>query len=94
VQSGNVSIIKDASGYTFAMMDKALGEFGCIDLLVNNAGIQHVAPVEDFPVEKWDAILAINLSSNFHAIQAALPAGAFRILFVRPDLRLHRKIVF
>jgi 3-hydroxybutyrate dehydrogenase len=45
---------------------------GC-DILVNNAGIQHVSPIEDFPVEKWDAILAINLSSAFHTIAAALP---------------------
>lgn len=45
---------------------------GC-DILVNNAGIQHVSPIEEFPVEKWDAILAINLSSAFHTIAAALP---------------------
>lgn len=45
---------------------------GC-DILVNNAGIQYVSPVEEFPVEKWDAILAINLSSAFHTIAAALP---------------------
>jgi 3-hydroxybutyrate dehydrogenase len=44
-----------------------------VDILVNNAGIQHTAPVESFPAERWDAILAINLSSNFHAIQAVLP---------------------
>ena len=43
------------------MMGKALAEFGCIDLLINNAGIQHVAPVDEFPVDKWYAILAINL---------------------------------
>ena len=48
-------------------------EFGHVDILVNNAGIQYTAPVEEFPVEKWDAILAINLSSAFHAIRAALP---------------------
>ena len=48
-------------------------EFGAIDVLVNNAGIQHVANIEDFPVEKWDAIIAINLSSSFHAIRAAIP---------------------
>src|SRR6185503_9129302 len=42
-------------------------------ILVNNAGIQHVAPVEEFPPEKWDAIIAINLSSAFHATRAALP---------------------
>ncbi len=48
-------------------------KFGAVDVLVNNAGIQHVAPVDEFPDEKWDAIIAINLSSNFHAIKAALP---------------------
>jgi len=57
-----------------AMMGKALAEFGCIDLLINNAGIQHVAPVEDFPVDKWYAILAINLSAGFHTVRLALPA--------------------
>ena len=56
------------------MMGKALSEFGCIDLLINNAGIQHVAPVEDFPVDKWYAILAINLSASFHTVRLALPA--------------------
>ncbi len=49
-------------------------KLGALDILVNNAGIQHVAPIEDFPATKWDAILAINLSSNFHAMKAALPA--------------------
>jgi 3-hydroxybutyrate dehydrogenase len=57
-----------------AMVAKALKEFGAIDVLVNNAGIQHVAPVEEFPVDKWNAILAINLSASFHAIRLALPA--------------------
>jgi 3-hydroxybutyrate dehydrogenase len=57
-----------------AMMLRALGEFGAVDLLVNNAGIQHVAPVDDFPPEKWDAILAINLSAAFHTARVALPA--------------------
>jgi 3-hydroxybutyrate dehydrogenase len=56
------------------MMDKASAEFGCIDLLINNAGIQHVAPVEDFPVDKWQAIIAINLSAAFHTMRLALPA--------------------
>src|ERR1700748_958531 len=53
----------------------ALGEktFGSVDILVNNAGIQFVSPIEDFPIEKWDAIIAINLSSAFHAIRAAVP---------------------
>ncbi len=56
------------------MMRAAEREFGGVDILVNNAGIQHVAAVEDFPVEKWDAILAINLSSAFHTMRLALPA--------------------
>jgi len=56
------------------MMGKALAEFGSVDLLINNAGIQHVAPVEDFPVDKWYAILAINLSATFHTVRLALPA--------------------
>ena len=53
----------------------ALGEntFGSVDILVNNAGIQFVSPVEDFPIEKWDAIIAINLSSAFHGIRAVVP---------------------
>jgi 3-hydroxybutyrate dehydrogenase len=53
----------------------ALGEktFGSVDILINNAGIQFVSPVEEFPPEKWDAIIAINLSSAFHAIHAAVP---------------------
>jgi 3-hydroxybutyrate dehydrogenase len=57
-----------------AMMAFAAAEFGQVDVLVNNAGIQHVAKVENFPVERWDAILAINLSSAFHATRLALPA--------------------
>ena len=57
-----------------AMMKYAAAEFGQVDILVNNAGIQHVARVEHFPVEKWDAIIAINLSSAFHASRLALPA--------------------
>ena len=44
-----------------------------VDILINNAGIQHTAPLEEFPEERWDAVLAINLSSNFHAIKAVLP---------------------
>lgn len=57
-----------------ALMQHAAQTFGRVDILVNNAGIQHVARVEDFPVEKWDAILAINLSSAFHTTRLALPA--------------------
>lgn len=56
-----------------AMVAAAEAEFGRLDILVNNAGIQHVSPVQDFPDEKWDAIIAINMSSNFHAIKAAMP---------------------
>jgi 3-hydroxybutyrate dehydrogenase len=48
-------------------------DFGALDVLVNNAGIQHVANIEDFPIEKWDAVIAINLSSSFHTIRAAVP---------------------
>ena len=53
----------------------ALGErsFGSVDILVNNAGIQHVAPIEDFPIDAWNTIIAVNLSSAFHAIRAAVP---------------------
>ena len=57
-----------------AMMKFAAEKFGRVDILVNNAGIQHVARIEDFPVEKWDAVIAINLSSAFHATRLALPA--------------------
>jgi 3-hydroxybutyrate dehydrogenase len=55
------------------MVQACEAEFGACDILVNNAGIQHVARVEDFPVERWDAIIAINLSSAFHTMRAALP---------------------
>lgn len=56
-----------------AMVARAESEFGAVDILIANAGIQHVAPIEEFPVDKWDAIIAINLSSTFHLIRAALP---------------------
>jgi 3-hydroxybutyrate dehydrogenase len=56
-----------------AMVAMAEKELGACDILVNNAGIQFVAPIENFPEEKWDAILAINLSASFHAIKAAVP---------------------
>lgn len=56
-----------------ALVADTVKQFGAIDVLVNNAGIQNVAPVEDFPPEKWDAILAINLSSGFHTMRAAVP---------------------
>jgi len=73
-----------ATGYHGADMSKpaeirdlmafAASRFGAVDILVNNAGIQFVSPVDAFPEERWDAIIAINLSSSFHTIKAALPA--------------------
>lgn len=56
-----------------AMIAKAEKDFGGLDILVNNAGVQHVSPIESFPVDKWDAIIAINLTSAFHTIRAAVP---------------------
>jgi 3-hydroxybutyrate dehydrogenase len=60
-------------GQIEAMMRKAASEFGGVDVLVNNAGIQHVAPVEEFPLAKWDAIIAINMSSAFHTTRMVVP---------------------
>lgn len=66
------------------LIDHAVATMGRIDILVNNAGIQHTASIEEFPVEKWDAILALNLSAVFHGTAAALPhmkqQGAGRII--------------
>ncbi len=56
-----------------AMIARAAAETGSVDILISNAGIQHVASVAEFPPEKWDAIIAINLSSVFHAVRAAIP---------------------
>ncbi len=56
-----------------AMVKTSTQTFGSLDVLINNAGIQHVAPIEEFPIEKWDQIVAINLSSAFHTIRAAVP---------------------
>ena len=56
------------------MVEDAEARFGAIDILVNNAGIQYVSPIEAFPEERWDAVIAINLSSAFHSTKAALPA--------------------
>src|ERR1043165_4646676 len=55
------------------MVDATVRELGRLDILLNNAGIQHTARVDDFPKDRWDAVIAINLSANFHAIKAALP---------------------
>jgi len=70
---------------TEAMVATALAEFGAVDILINNAGMQHVAPVEEFPVEKWDAIIALNLTSAFDACRLCIPGmkanGWGRILF-------------
>lgn len=60
-------------GQIEAMMHYAESTFGGVDIVINNAGIQHVAPVEQFPVDKWNDILAINLSSVFHTTRLALP---------------------
>jgi 3-hydroxybutyrate dehydrogenase len=57
-----------------AMVADAVSAFGAVDILCNNAGIQHVAPIDEFPVDRWNAIIAINLVSSFHTIRAALPA--------------------
>src|SRR5665213_37575 len=56
-----------------AMIGEVEKNFGSLDVLVNNAGIQFVANIEDFPPEKWDAVIAVNLSSSFHTIRAAVP---------------------
>ncbi len=64
--------LRDA-GSIHQFMDLAIAEMGSIDILVNNAGIQHTENVVDFPPNKWDDIIAINLSASFHTIQKALP---------------------
>jgi 3-hydroxybutyrate dehydrogenase len=56
-----------------AMVESAVDTFGTVDILVNNAGIQFVSPIQEFPTEKWDDIIAINLSSSFHTIKAVTP---------------------
>ena len=67
-----------------AMMAEAADMFGGVDILINNAGMQHVAPIEDFPVAKWDSIIALNLTSAFHTTRLAVPymkrAGWGRII--------------
>ncbi len=56
-----------------AMVQRAHDELGGPDIVINNAGVQHVSKIEDFPIDKWDAIIAINLTSAFHVIRAAVP---------------------
>lgn len=56
-----------------AAIEAMFAEIGTIDILVNNAGMQHVSPVEDFPVEKWDAVIALNLTAAFHTTRLAVP---------------------
>ena len=55
------------------MIEAATSEFGSVDILVNNAGIQHPAPIEKFPAERWDAVIAINLTAYFHTMHAVIP---------------------
>lgn len=69
LNSGDLSKPAEVKAY----IEDAIAAFGSVDILVNNAGVQFVAPVEAFPEEKWDLIIALNLSSAFHAIRAALP---------------------
>jgi 3-hydroxybutyrate dehydrogenase len=61
------------AGDVESLVERTIAEFSSLDILVNNAGIQHVAPIETFPPERWDAIIATNLSSNYHSIRFALP---------------------
>ncbi len=72
VEYENADLMKTAE--VESLIGRLLERHGAVDILVNNAGIQHVASIENFPPERWDAILALNLSSAFHAIRCALPA--------------------
>jgi 3-hydroxybutyrate dehydrogenase len=74
----NIRVIYDGADMSKAdsieqMMNHATKEFGGVDVLINNAGIQHVSPIEEYPINKWDAIIAINLSSAFHTSRLAIP---------------------
>ena len=63
----------EPEGFPDLPYDHPIASLGRVDILVNNAGIQHVSPVEDFEESKWDAVLAINLSSAFHLVKAVVP---------------------
>ena len=73
VEAVYVSADMSNAGDCRALIEKAAETFGAVDVLVNNAGIQHVAPIDKFPVEQWDRIIAINLTSAFHTTAVALP---------------------
>ena len=89
--ANNVRVVYDGANLmdpagAVAMVENTVAAFGRVDMLVNNAGIQFVSPIENFPAEKWDAILALNLSAAFHAIRTAFgpmkAAGWGRIINV------------
>jgi 3-hydroxybutyrate dehydrogenase len=67
--AGDISKPEEVAG----LVKQAAHELGSVDILINNAGIQHTAPVQEFPVERWDAIIAVNLSAAFHSVRLALP---------------------
>jgi 3-hydroxybutyrate dehydrogenase len=74
----NVDVVYNGADMTLpgaieAFMAQAEAHFGAVDILINNAGIQHVAPVDTFPPEHWDRILSVNLSAAFHTIRLAIP---------------------
>ena len=78
-QSANVQVAYNAAnlldgGEAADLVTSTIAQFGKADILVNNAGIQHVSPIEDFPVDKWNAIQALNLSASFHTTRAAFGA--------------------
>ncbi len=78
IAARNVRCVHDPADMTrpdeiVALVKRAAADFGSVDIVVNNAGIQTVSPVEDFPPERWDQIIAINMSATFHTTRAAIP---------------------